>query len=101
MLLINASAPSQSALGTVNGIAESQAALVRTFALASAPALFALTINKHLLGGYAIWIFLSAMGCVLCMTSWLVKDDNAAWRNDVRKASAVVDGRRAEEEPLS
>lgn len=88
MLLINASAPSQRALGTLNGIAQSQASLVRTLALASAPALFALSINKHLLGGYAIWIFLVAMGCILCSTSWLVSDAKAAWRDDVKQDPA-------------
>jgi hypothetical protein len=82
MLIINAAAPSQHALGTLNGVAQMMASLVRSVALAGAPSLFALSINKHLLGGQAIWIFMTLCGLGLVCTSWTIKDAKASWRDE-------------------
>lgn len=70
------------------------ASLVRTLALAVAPSLFAVSIDKNLLGGQAIWLFLVCMGCGLCCTAWLVSDEPPAWRNEQK---AVVAGHGDEE----
>ena len=82
MLIINAAAPSQHALGTLNGVAQMMASLVRSMALAGAPSLFALSINKKLLGGQAIWVFMAACGIGLVCTSWTVKEGKATWREE-------------------
>ncbi|KAL7006141.1 hypothetical protein EMMF5_004262 [Cystobasidiomycetes sp. EMM_F5] len=60
MLLLNAAAPSQRSLGTVNSIGQMASALTRTLALFLSPPLFAASINKHLLGGMAYWIPISS-----------------------------------------
>lgn len=87
MLLLNAAAPSQRSLGTVNSIGQMASALTRTLALFLSPPLFAASINKHLLGGMAYWIVgLLCAGC-LCMTSWPVSDAPAAWRQEAQEAT--------------
>lgn len=90
MLLINASAPSQHLLGTLNGMAQMMSSLVRTAGLAIGPALFALSIQKHLIGGQAIWIFMIASSIGLSGTSWLVTDAKASWRDEI--VEVVQDG---------
>lgn len=81
-LINNAAAPSQRSIGQINGLAQSVSTLVRSIALAGTPALFALTINKQLLGGQAIWLFLVLMACAFVGASWRVKDAVAEWRNE-------------------
>lgn len=56
------------------------ASLVRSVCLAGVPSLFALTIEKQLLGGQAIWLFMTLVGCGLLGTSWLIEEGKAAWR---------------------
>lgn len=88
MLLINAAAPSAHLLGTLNGMAQMMSSLVRSAGLAIGPALFAVSVQKHLLGGQAVWVFMIASSLCLSGTSWLVSDAKADWRDDVVK---VVD----------
>lgn len=61
------------------------AALVRSAGLALSPSLFAFTVRKHLLGGNAIWLYLSLCGVALCIVSWTVTDARAAWRDETVK----------------
>jgi hypothetical protein len=82
ILIIQASAPSRHALGTLNGIAQMMASFVRSTALASTPALFALSISRNLLGGHAVWLFMTCVGMGLVCTSWTIKDAKASWRDD-------------------
>lgn len=83
MLLINASAPSPQLLGTLNGIAQMLSSLVRSAGLAIGPALFAVSKQKNLLGGQAVWVFMVASSLCVSGTSWLVSDAKADWRQDV------------------
>lgn len=82
MLLINAASPSQRSLATLNGLSAMLASVVRSAALAGAPSLFALSIDKHLIGGQAVWVFITLCGLSLVASSWTIRDAKAAWRND-------------------
>lgn len=83
MLLINAAAPSQHLLGTLNGVAQMLSSLVRSAGLAIGPALFALSIRKQLLGGQAIWLFMIVTSLGLSCTAWNIKSAKADWRDEV------------------
>jgi hypothetical protein len=95
MLLINASAPSRAVLGTLNGLcafplparakltfraAQTVASVMRGTAPAVANALFALSSEKRVAGGYLVWICLFLVALVSIGTSWLLQDKPAAWR---------------------
>lgn len=95
MLLINASAPSALSLGTLNGMAQMLSSLVRSAGLAIGPALFAVSKQKHLLGGQAVWVFMVASSLGLMGTSWLVSDAKADWREEVVR----VDERDGDDDP--
>ncbi|EGG11782.1 uncharacterized protein MELLADRAFT_90794 [Melampsora larici-populina 98AG31] len=72
-LLLNAAAPSKSSFGALNGLGQSCSALARTVGPASAGALFAISINKHYLGGNLIWVVaIFVCGCT-CLTSWRIQ----------------------------
>lgn len=87
MLLINASAPKPQLLGTLNGMAQMLSSLVRSAGLAIGPALFAVSKQKNLLGGQAVWVFMVASSLGLSGTSWLVSDAKADWREDIVKVT--------------
>lgn len=89
MLVINSSAPNRLALGTLNGVAQMLSSLVRSAGLAIGPSLFALSIQKNLLGGYAIYVYMFVTALILNVTSWtLITDAKATWRDEIVK---VVD----------
>lgn len=96
MLLINAAAPSAQLLGTLNGVAQMMSSLVRSVGLAIGSSLFAVSVQRHLLGGQAVWVFMIASSLCLSGTSWLVSDAKAEWRDEVVE---VVD--RDEDELVS
>lgn len=81
MILVNASSPSPQLLGTLNGISQMLIALVRSASLAIGPALFAVSKQKNLLGGQAIWVFMVTSSLCLNGTSWLVSDEKPACRD--------------------
>lgn len=87
MLLINASAPSPQLLGTLNGMSQMLSSLVRSAGLAIGPALFAVSKQKNLLGGQAVWVFMVVSSLGLSGTSWLVSDAKADWREDIIKVT--------------
>ncbi|CAE6444371.1 unnamed protein product [Rhizoctonia solani] len=65
MLLVNRSAPSRRSLGTVNGLAQMVASASRALGPAAATSLFAISVQKNLLGGSLIWFVLAAIGMAL------------------------------------
>ncbi|KAG8730174.1 hypothetical protein FRC12_020432 [Ceratobasidium sp. 428] len=58
MLLVTRSAPSPSALGTVNGLAQMVASASRAVGPAVATSLFAYSIKNNVLGGNLVWVVL-------------------------------------------
>lgn len=60
--------------------------LVRSAGLAIGPSLFALSIQKHLIGGYAIYLYMFITALALNFTTWtFINDARAAWRDEVVK----------------
>ncbi|KZT33163.1 MFS general substrate transporter [Sistotremastrum suecicum HHB10207 ss-3] len=60
-MLITSSAPSSSALGTVNGMAQTSASIARAIGPETATGLFARSIQKRLLGGNLVYLILSIL----------------------------------------
>ena len=63
-IFITDSAPSQSALGSVNGLAQAVACVSRSLAPSAASSLFAISLQRNWLGGDAVFYIL--MGVVVC-----------------------------------
>ncbi|KAF7317608.1 Major facilitator superfamily multidrug-resistance DHA1 sub-family [Mycena kentingensis (nom. inval.)] len=62
------SAPTQSSLGVVNGLAQMVSATTRSFAPSIAASLFALSVSHNILGGYFVFFFLAfASVCGFCI----------------------------------
>ncbi|KAL1669216.1 major facilitator superfamily domain-containing protein [Schizophyllum commune] len=68
------SAPTQNSMGSVNGLAQASATLVRTFAPWISTSLLSLSLQKNLLGGRLIYFFVICVACTgLTATSLLPK----------------------------
>jgi len=92
MLLINASAPSRSALGTLNGLAQTVSSSARAIAPATANSLFALSIEKQVAHGGLVWICLSLFALLSVCNPWLLLEDKpATWRLEEVKAAEEDD----------
>lgn len=67
MLIVQSAHPET--MGSVNGLAQALASGSRAFAPFIASSLFALSLDKHILGGYFVHVFLIAtviLGTVFC-----------------------------------
>ncbi|KAI5830047.1 MFS general substrate transporter [Schizophyllum commune Tattone D] len=68
------SAPSSNSMGAVNGLAQASSTLVRTFAPWISTSLLSLSLQKNLLGGRFIYLFVICVACAnLYMTTFLPK----------------------------
>jgi drug/metabolite transporter (DMT)-like permease len=67
-LALNDIAPSQSTLGTLNGVALSVAAALRSIAPAMFTSIFAIGVKEKILWGYLAWFVLVLMGLILTFT---------------------------------
>ena len=73
-IFITASAPNRASLGTVNGMAQMIVSIMRTIGPATANSLFSLSINpeRHLMGGYFVYVVLSLIVCVALYVATLL-----------------------------
>ena len=68
------SAPSSNSMGAVNGLAQASSTLVRTFAPWTSTSLLSLSLQKNLLGGRFIYLFVICVACAnFYMTTFLPK----------------------------
>ncbi|KAL1706115.1 major facilitator superfamily domain-containing protein [Schizophyllum commune] len=68
------SAPTSNSMGAVNGLAQASSTLVRTFAPWISTSLLSLSLQKNLLGGRFIYLFVICVACAnLYMTTFLPK----------------------------
>jgi len=67
MVLVNYSSPDKSALGAVNGISTAVGCMSRVLGPSSVSALFAISMDRNLLGGRLWWIFM----VVMSFLSWI------------------------------
>ncbi|KAF8886149.1 major facilitator superfamily domain-containing protein [Infundibulicybe gibba] len=63
-MYITASSPNKHLLGATNGLAQTSVSLARAFGPAISTSLFALSVEKNLLGGYAVYVVLVAISCL-------------------------------------
>ena len=63
-ILITNSAPCQSALGSVTGLAQAAGCVTKSLAPSVSSSLFAVSLQRHWAGGYAVYYIL--MGIVAC-----------------------------------
>ncbi|PFH51079.1 hypothetical protein AMATHDRAFT_59768 [Amanita thiersii Skay4041] len=62
-LYITAAAPNKRSLGTTNGVGQISASVARAIGPALSASLFSWSIEKNLLGGYAVYVFLFMCSC--------------------------------------
>jgi len=74
MILVNTAAPSRTSLGRVNGAAQTCAAMMRTIGPTSASSLFALSNQKKLAGGLAVYFALGALALVSAISTFYVEE---------------------------
>ncbi|CAE6442038.1 unnamed protein product [Rhizoctonia solani] len=71
-IYVNSSAPSKDSLGTLNGISQTIISVIRAVGPAAATSLFALSVDKNILGGNFVYAVLLGMSCMgLCASRWL------------------------------
>ena len=74
-VLITESAPSQSALGSVNGLAQGVASVSRSLAPSIASSLFAISLQRNWAGGNAVYyILMGIVACTIRLSFMLPKD---------------------------
>ncbi|KAM6504144.1 Major facilitator superfamily domain containing protein [Amanita muscaria] len=61
---VNTSSPNKSSLGATNGIAQTVVSVARAIGPGLATSLFALSLQKNVLGGYAAYAFLFLFSCI-------------------------------------
>ncbi|KAF8668081.1 mfs general substrate transporter [Rhizoctonia solani] len=77
MLLVNRSAPNRRSLGVVNGLAQMVASASRALGPAAATTLFAISVQKDLLGGSLVWFVLATIGILGVMAACQIPSDRA------------------------
>ncbi|KAF8326380.1 major facilitator superfamily domain-containing protein [Cantharellus anzutake] len=81
-ILVTAAAPSAHCLGKVNSLALMTASAARTIGPPMYASIFALSMNRHVLGGtWLIWIFMGAMALASLAVSFVVQEGNRPWRH--------------------
>lgn len=72
------SAPSSSALGATNGLAQTTASIARAIGPESATSLFAISVEKDLLGGRLVYVVLLVLVGLGLVASLGLKEEGAA-----------------------
>ncbi|KII95734.1 hypothetical protein PLICRDRAFT_227118 [Plicaturopsis crispa FD-325 SS-3] len=71
-LFITTAAPNKRSLGATNGLAQTTASIIRAVGPASATSLFAVSVERNILGGYAVYAILALVALVsLLLVQWL------------------------------
>ncbi|KAL6298395.1 MFS general substrate transporter [Sparassis latifolia] len=68
-MFVTSSAPNKRSLGATNGIGQLVASIVRTIGPASATSLFAVSLERNWLGGFAVYGILILLACLLFLVS--------------------------------
>ncbi|PFH46777.1 hypothetical protein AMATHDRAFT_88127, partial [Amanita thiersii Skay4041] len=69
-IYITASAPNKASLGATNGLSQTTASVARAIGPAMAPALFSISVERNLLGGYAVYAILFLCSCAVLPVAW-------------------------------
>ncbi|GAB1519007.1 hypothetical protein RhiTH_002072 [Rhizoctonia solani] len=69
--MVNDASPSAEALSLINGISQISIVLPQAISPALANSLFAVSVDKHLLGGNLVWVLLFVFRSVLIKADWI------------------------------
>ncbi|WWC67231.1 uncharacterized protein I206_101138 [Kwoniella pini CBS 10737] len=75
LIMVNDAAPNRRSLGAINGLSQAVSSLMRAIGPGSASALFALSVNRHLLGGHLIWLVLGCLSVISIIAAMILKND--------------------------
>lgn len=79
-IYVRAAAPSRRSLGATNGLAQTSISVVRAIGPALSNALFAVSLEKNIAGGWFVYIvFIALTGAALYAASYLPK---TLWNDD-------------------
>jgi hypothetical protein len=77
-IFVTSAAPSKTSLGTLNGISQTTVSVIRAIGPATATSLFAVSIEKHLLGGWFVYAVLTTVNVAgLAASRWLKEERRA------------------------
>ncbi|KAG9105130.1 hypothetical protein FRC07_009591 [Ceratobasidium sp. 392] len=77
-IFVTSAAPSKSSLGTLNGISQTTISAMRAIGPATATSLFAVSIDKQLLGGWFVYAVLAGVNAGgLVASRWLKEQKRA------------------------
>ncbi|KAG9091839.1 hypothetical protein FRC06_000357 [Ceratobasidium sp. 370] len=79
IIFVTSAAPSKSSLGTLNGISQTTISVIRAIGPATATSLFALSVERNLLGGWFVYAVLIGVNLVGLIASWWLKDEKRAY----------------------
>ncbi|KAF8875928.1 major facilitator superfamily domain-containing protein [Infundibulicybe gibba] len=82
-IYVMASSPNKHSLGATNGLSQMSVSLIRAVGPALATSLFSLSVEKNVLGGYAVYVVLFCIPCLVIFLAvllpekvWEEKDDD-------------------------
>ena len=75
--MTNNAAPRPELLGTLNGFSQMTASVVGVIGPGSANSLFALSIERHLVGGYLVWIVFGSIAAIGAFAAFFMKPEDA------------------------
>ncbi|WVQ72317.1 hypothetical protein IAR50_001867 [Cryptococcus sp. DSM 104548] len=75
LIMTNDAAPNRRSLGAINGWSQAVSSLMRAIGPASSSTLFALSVDKHALGGQLIWAVLGGLSVVSTVVALGLKND--------------------------
>jgi hypothetical protein len=73
--MTNNAAPRPELLGTLNGFSQMTSSVVGVVGPGSANSLFAVSIEKHLLGGHLIWVVFGGVAAIGAAAAYLIEDE--------------------------
>jgi MFS family permease len=77
-IFVTSAAPSKTSLGTLNGISQTTISIIRAIGPAAATSLFAVSIERHLLGGWFVYVVLTTVNIAgLTASRWLKEEKRA------------------------
>ncbi|KAG9081515.1 hypothetical protein FS749_007605 [Ceratobasidium sp. UAMH 11750] len=79
IIFVTSTAPSKSSLGTLNGISQTTISVIRAVGPATATSLFALSVERNLLGGWFVYAVLIGVNLAGLVASWWLKDEKRAY----------------------
>jgi len=62
-MIVTAAAPNSQSRGSTNGLSQTSGCIGRIFAPAMATSRFSFSVERNLLGGYAVYAFLFSLSC--------------------------------------